>query len=29
MDEYFRRLGLPVTFVLTSFIWENLIYSGE
>lgn len=28
MDQYFRGLGLPVTFLLTSFYWDNLIYFG-
>jgi uncharacterized protein YbjT (DUF2867 family) len=27
-DGIFTRLGLPVTFLLTSFYWENLIYFG-
>jgi uncharacterized protein YbjT (DUF2867 family) len=27
-DQIFRDLGLPVTFLLTSFYWENLIYFG-
>ncbi|RAK70234.1 NmrA/HSCARG family protein [Hymenobacter edaphi] len=27
-DQYFRDLGLPTTFLLTSFYWENLIYFG-
>ncbi len=27
-DRVFTDLGLPVTFLLTSFYWENLIYFG-
>lgn len=27
-DQIFRDLGLPVTFLLTSFYWENFIYFG-
>lgn len=27
-DEVFRRLGVPTTFLLTSFYWENLIHFG-
>jgi len=27
-NEYFTELGLPVTFLLTSFYWENFIYFG-
>ncbi len=27
-DEIFRRLGVPTTFLLTSFYWDNLIYFG-
>jgi uncharacterized protein YbjT (DUF2867 family) len=27
-DELFRREGVPTTFLLTSFYWENLIYFG-
>jgi uncharacterized protein YbjT (DUF2867 family) len=27
-DNVFRNLGIPTTFLLTSFYWENLIYSG-
>ena len=27
-DEYFRSLGVPTTFMLTSFYWENFIYFG-
>ncbi|MFO1426641.1 MAG: NmrA/HSCARG family protein [Steroidobacteraceae bacterium] len=27
-DEEFRRRGVPTTFLLTSFYWENLIYFG-
>ena len=27
-DEIFRALGLPTTFLLTSFYWDNLIYFG-
>ncbi|MDR3668623.1 MAG: NmrA/HSCARG family protein [Ignavibacteriaceae bacterium] len=28
-DHYFTDLGVPTTFLLTSFYWENLIYFGE
>ncbi len=28
-DRTFRDLGIPTTFLLTSFYWENLIYSGS
>ncbi len=28
VDEEFRRLGVPTTFLRTSFYWENLIYFG-
>ncbi|HEU5041671.1 MAG TPA: NmrA/HSCARG family protein [Gemmatimonadales bacterium] len=28
-DEVFRRLGVPTTFLLTSFYWDNLIYFGS
>ena len=28
-DEVFRQLGLPVTFLLTSFYWDNFIYFGS
>ena len=28
-DEVFRQLGLPVTFMLTSFYWDNFIYFGS
>jgi uncharacterized protein YbjT (DUF2867 family) len=28
-DEVFRRLGVPTTFLLTSFYWENFIYFGS
>jgi uncharacterized protein YbjT (DUF2867 family) len=27
-DRVFRDLGLPVTFLLTSFYWENMIHFG-
>lgn len=27
-DDVFRRLGVPTTFLLTSFYWDNLIYFG-
>lgn len=27
-DQVFADLGLPVTFLLTSFYWENMIYFG-
>jgi uncharacterized protein YbjT (DUF2867 family) len=27
-DPYFTELGLPTTFLLTSFYWDNLIYFG-
>jgi uncharacterized protein YbjT (DUF2867 family) len=27
-DHYFTDLGVPTTFLLTSFYWENLIYFG-
>jgi uncharacterized protein YbjT (DUF2867 family) len=27
-DEYFRSLGVPTTFMLTSFYWENFLYFG-
>src|ERR671914_468939 len=25
-DQFFRDLGVPTTFLLTAFYWENLIY---
>jgi uncharacterized protein YbjT (DUF2867 family) len=28
VDHYFTDLGVPTTFLLTSFYWENLIYFG-
>ena len=28
-DEVFRGLGVPTTFLLTSFYWDNLIYFGS
>jgi uncharacterized protein YbjT (DUF2867 family) len=28
-DQIFRDLGVPTTFLLTSFYWENLIYFGS
>jgi uncharacterized protein YbjT (DUF2867 family) len=27
-DHFFRRLGVPTTFLLTAFYWENFIYFG-
>src|SRR3954471_12286839 len=27
-DGFFRELGVPTTFLLTSFYWENFIYFG-
>jgi uncharacterized protein YbjT (DUF2867 family) len=27
-DEFFRASGVPTTFLLTSFYWDNLIYFG-
>jgi uncharacterized protein YbjT (DUF2867 family) len=27
-DDVFRKLGVPTTFLLTSFYWENLIFFG-
>src|SRR5206468_2425432 len=27
-DELFRREGVPTTFLLTAFYWDNLIYFG-
>src|SRR5437899_7228093 len=27
-DEIFRQLGVPTTFLLASFYWENFIYFG-
>jgi uncharacterized protein YbjT (DUF2867 family) len=27
-EQYFRDLGVPTTFLLTSFYWENLIHFG-
>lgn len=27
-DEYFRAVGIPVTFLLTSFYWDNFIHFG-
>jgi uncharacterized protein YbjT (DUF2867 family) len=27
-DRYFTELGVPTTFLLTSFYWDNLIYFG-
>jgi len=27
-DRYFREAGLPTTFLLTSFYWDNLIHFG-
>lgn len=28
-DHFFTEAGLPVTFLLTSFYWDNLIYFGS
>ena len=28
-DQYFRDSGVPTTFLLTSFYWENFIYFGS
>jgi uncharacterized protein YbjT (DUF2867 family) len=28
-DDVFRKLGVPTTFLLTSFYWENFIYFGS
>jgi uncharacterized protein YbjT (DUF2867 family) len=28
-DEVFRGLGVPTTFLVTSFYWDNLIYFGS
>ena len=28
-DRFFTEAGLPVTFLLTSFYWDNLIYFGS
>lgn len=28
-DEVFRQLGVPTTFLLTSFYWDNFIYFGS
>jgi uncharacterized protein YbjT (DUF2867 family) len=28
-DQFFRDLGVPTTFLLTSFYWDNLIYFGS
>lgn len=27
-DQYFRDLGVPTTFLVTSFYWDNFIYFG-
>ena len=27
-DQFFRDLGVPTTFLLTSFYWDNMIYFG-
>lgn len=27
-DQYFRQLGVPTTFLITSFYWDNLIHFG-
>jgi hypothetical protein len=27
-DQFFRDLGVPTTFLLTAFYWENLIFFG-
>jgi uncharacterized protein YbjT (DUF2867 family) len=29
VDRVFRELGVPTTFLLTSFYWENLVYFGS
>jgi len=29
VDQAFRELGVPTTFLVTSFYWENLIYFGS
>jgi uncharacterized protein YbjT (DUF2867 family) len=28
-DQFFRDVGVPTTFLLTSFYWDNLIYFGS
>jgi uncharacterized protein YbjT (DUF2867 family) len=28
-DEYFRELGVPTTFLLTAFYWDNFIHFGS
>lgn len=28
VDEYFRQINVPTTFLATSFYWENLIFFG-
>ena len=28
-DEVFRKIGVPTTFLLTSFYWDNLIFFGS
>jgi uncharacterized protein YbjT (DUF2867 family) len=28
-DDLFRRAGVPTTFLLTSFYWDNLVYFGS
>lgn len=28
-DEVFRKMGVPTTFLLTSFYWDNLIFFGS
>jgi len=28
-DHFFRDMGVPTTFLLTSFYWDNLIYFGS
>jgi uncharacterized protein YbjT (DUF2867 family) len=28
-DDIFRQLGVPTTFLLTAFYWDNLIYFGS
>jgi len=27
-DHFFTDLGVPVTFLLTTFFWDNFIYFG-
>ena len=28
-DEYFKKAGVPTTFLVASYYWENLIYFGQ